>query len=99
MKKLLKGLLLVAAITVLCGQGAHAGKKWKPSVPTTPAPAPTPPPTTGGSTGGTTGGSTGGGTPAVPEPGTMLLMGSGAAALAYARRRQTAKTQEQNAQE
>jgi hypothetical protein len=49
----------------------------------------------GGSTGGhtgSTGGNTGssGGTPApVPEPASMLLLGGGAAALAFARKRRT----------
>lgn len=51
------------------------------------------PPSTGGNTGGggsggnTGGGGSGGGTPAVPEPGTILLMASGVAAVAFVRRR------------
>ena len=103
MKKLLRGVLFAVAISVLSSQGAHAAwsfwspKSWgrtTPTTPTTPPPTTTTSPYSGGSTGGSTGGGTGGGTPAVPEPGTMLLMASGAAALAYARRRQTRKTQE-----
>lgn len=50
------------------------------------------PPATGGTNTGSSGGysgggSTGGGTPAVPEPGTVLLMASGIAAVAVVRRR------------
>ncbi len=101
MKKLLRGMLFAGAIAVLSSDGAFAGWKpenfsmsWGGSTPTTPPPAPTPPPSCCDPTC-----DTGGGTPAVPEPGTMLLMGSGAAVLAYARRRQALKTQGQNVQE
>ena len=100
MKKLLRGMLFAGAISVLSSQGAYAAwgswtfpSSWGGTTTTTPT---TPPPTTTTTTPTTTstGGSTGGGTPAVPEPGTMLLMGSGAAALAFARRRQLRKAQE-----
>jgi hypothetical protein len=100
MKKMLRGMLFAGAISVLSIQGAFAAwgswtkpSSWGRTTTTTPT---TPPPTTTTTTTTTTstGGSTGGGTPAVPEPGTMLLMGSGAAALAYARRRQSRKAQE-----
>ena len=95
MKKLMTGMMLAGAIIILSSQSSYAGwGGWKPSKSTTPAPvtpAPTDPPS-GGSTGDGGGGS-GGGTPAVPEPGTMLLMGTGAAALAFARRRKNRKAQ------
>lgn len=101
MMKLFRGLAIAAAITVLTSQSSQAfwgSWSWFSPKPTYPQPSQplTPPPTsppTGYPTGGYTGGG-GGGTPAVPEPGTMLLMGTGAAAFAFARRRRNQKTAE-----